>query len=224
MSLAPMMHKFIISGFDNLLDYNAFMKFAIDREQKLTAERLEEGAKGLDAKEQEEYLEFFSDDYQKIDYVFGKLALDSFVVMLYASIEAGMGLLCDTLRHDRQKKGEKVDLRYSDLKGGYLDQAKLYMEKVLDVDLDLGKNAQWPEIVGLRTLRNAIVHNRGLLNTKDGALRKHIAQGFIELDPKFEDKDNGEVSGYVRVKPEYVDYILPQAQKFFQDIKITSSQ
>lgn len=223
MSLIHMTHKFIISGFDDMLDYNEFMKSAIDREQKLTSDRLEEGAKGLAPKEREEYFEFFSEDYQKIDYLFGKLALDSFVVMLYASIEAGMGLLCDTLRHDRQKKGEKIDLRYSDLKGGYLDQARLYMEKVLEVDLELGKNAQWPEIVGLRTLRNAIVHNRGLLNTKDGALKKHIAQGFIELDPKFEDKDSGEVSGYVRVKPEYVDYILPQAQKFFQDVKITNS-
>lgn len=225
MSLTKMRHTLIMHGFDNMLDYNEFMKSAIEREQKLTSGRLEEGAKGLDTKEREEYFEFFSEDYLKIEDIFGKLALNYFVVMLYAHIEAGMGNLCDTLRYDRQKKGEKIDLRYSDLRGcGYLDQAKLYMEKVLGVDLDLGRNAQWPEIVGLRTLRNAIVHNEGLLNTKDETLKKYIANGFIELNPLLKkDEGNGEVSGYVRVKSEYIDYILRQAQKFFQDVKITNS-
>lgn len=220
MNVTPMMHHFILGGFDEIQDYNDFMKSAIKREQDLASQRIEEGAKSLDEEEREQYCEIYSEDYQKIGDVFEKLALDSFVVMLYAHIEAGMGTLCDALRQDRQnQKGEKIDLRYTDLMGrGYLDQARLYMEKVLGVYLDLGNNAQWPEIVGLRTLRNAIVHEEGWLSTKDGALKKHIKRGFIELTQRKDEK--AEVSGRVRVKSTYVDYILPQVRKFFQDIKI----
>ena len=87
------------------------------------------------------------------------------------------------------------------------------------MDLDLGNNAQWPEIRGLQTLRNAIVHDEGWLSTKDGALKKHIDRRFIELQPR-EAESDGQVSGCVRIKSKYVDYILPQIQKFFQDLKI----
>jgi hypothetical protein len=203
-----------------MLDYNDFMKSAIKREQGLTSRRLKRGAKGLGKEERAQYYEFYAEDYQKIGDVFEKLALDSFVVTLYARIETGMGTLCDALRQDRQNlKGERINLRYTDLMGrGYLDQMRLYMKKVLEVDLDLGKNVQWPEIVGLQTLRNAIVHEEGWLRTKDGVLKKHINQGSIELNRR---KDEGaEISGQVRVKSSYVDYILPQACKFFQGIKI----
>lgn len=218
--VTPMMHRFILGGFDEIQDYNDFMKSAIKREEDLTSHHLEEGAKGLNKEERERYYEFYAEDYQKIGAVFGKLALDSFVVMLYARIEAGMGTLCDALRQDkRDHEGEKINLRYTDLMGrGYLDQTKLYMEKVLGVELDLGNNAQWPEIRGLQALRNAIVHEEGWLRTKDVALKKHIRKGFIELTQR-EDKKN-EVSGRVRVNQAYVDYILPQVRKFFEEIKI----
>lgn len=215
-----LMHRFVMSGFDEIEDFNEFMKSAIKREQDLTSWRIKEGANRLDAEEREQYYEFFSEDYQKIGEVFEKLALDSFVVMLYARIETGMGTLCDALRQDRQEMGEKINLRHSDLSGsGYLDQAKLYIEKVLGVNLDLGNNAQWPEIVGLRILRNAIVHEEGWLSTKDAALKKHIKRGFIELEQREEER-NGQVSGHLRVKSEYIDCILPQVRRFFQDIKI----
>lgn len=219
--VTPMRHSFILQGFDEIQDYNDFMKSAIKREQDLTSRRIDEGAKGLDEEAKEQYYEFYSEDYQKIGDVFEKLALDSFVVTLYARIEAGMGDLCDALRQDRQNQNdEKINLRYTDLMGrGYLDQARLYMEKVLGVDLDLGNNAQWPEIVGLRTLRNAIVHEEGWLITKNTTIKTHIEQGRIELRYQKEE-ENGQVSGRVRVKPEYIDYILPQAHTFFQDIKI----
>jgi len=218
--VAPMMHRFILGGFDEIQDYNDFMKSAIKREEDLTSWRIKEGAKGLNKEQHEQYYDFYAEDYQKIGDVFRKLALDSFVVMLYAHIEAGMGTLCDALRQDKQDQtGEKISLRYTDLMGrGYLDQTKLYMEKVLGVDLDLGNNAQWPEIRALQTLRNTIVHEEVWLRTKNVALKKHIKKGFIELTQHENKKD--EVSGPVRVKPEYVDYILQQVRKFFEDIKI----
>jgi hypothetical protein len=158
-SETAMMHQFIADGFDEIEDFHVFMKSAIEREKELTSRRLEEGASKLDAEKREEYLEFFSEDYQKIGGVFERLALESFVVMLYSQIEIGMGTLCDALRRDKQKQdGVKINLRHSDIRGnGNIDQAKIYMEKVLCIDLDLGNSPEWQEIVALRTIRNAIV-------------------------------------------------------------------
>jgi hypothetical protein len=187
----------------------------------LTSKRIEKEVSRLECEEQEQYYEVFSEDYQKIGAVFEKLAIDSFVVMLYSRVESGMAALCDALRQDRQNlRDETIQLRYSDLRGsGYLDQAKLYMERVIGINLDLGNSRQWSEIVGLKTLRNAIVHEEGWLSTKNSTLKNHIKQGFIELRRKEEDA-NGQVSGYVELKVEYIDYVLPQVRLFFHDIKI----
>lgn len=159
-------------------------------------------------------------DYQKIGGIFEKLALDAFVVMLYSRVETGMAELCDGLRQDKQKeKDEEILLRYSDLKGGgYLDQAKLYMEKVLGVDLDLGNNTQWPEIVALRTIRNAIVHEEGWLSTKNETVKKHVKQGWVELQNQ--EGKGGEISGRIILHSEYVDHILAQARTFFNNMKL----
>ena len=215
-----MAHSFVMDSFYEIGDFNDFMKSAIKREHDLTSKRLKEGASGLEGEELEQYWDFFAEDYQKIGSVFEKLALDSFVVMLYSRVETGMATLCDAQRQDKQReKGESISLHYSDLRGnGYLDQAKLYMEKVLGVDLDLGNNPQWPEIIALKALRNAIVHEKGWLNTKNETLKKHIKQGLLEL--RRQKEENGQISGRVIVSVAYVDYILPQIRTFFQNIKI----
>jgi hypothetical protein len=217
--LVRIAHRFIIDGFDEIDDFNDFMKFAIKREKDLTSKRLTEGASGLEGEELEEYWNFYAEDYQKIGSVFEKLALDSFIIMLYSRVESGMATLCNAIRQDKQReKGETIHLRYNDLRGsGYLDQARLYMQKVLGIDLDLGNNPQWPEIVALRSLRNAIVHEEGWLSTKNAILKKHIKQGLLEL--KNQKEENDEISGRLIVNPAYIDYILPQVRTFFRDIK-----
>jgi len=217
-SATRMLHPFVMDGFEEIEDFNEFMKSAINREHDLTSRSIEEGASRLDEEEREQYYEVFSEDYQKIGDVFEKLALDSFVVMLYARVETGMATLCNALRQDREKqKGEKINC---DLESrAYLKQSRLYMEKVLGVDLKLGNNAQWHEVLGLQTIRNSIVHNKSWLSTNNGALKQHIKRGLIELKQR-EDESGGLISGRVRIKSEYVDFILQQVRKFFQDIKI----
>ena len=101
---------------------------------------------------------------------------------------------------------------------GSLNQAKLYMEKVLGIDLDLGSNTQWLEITALRALRNAIVHEEGWLNIKNTKLKDYIKQGFLEL--RNQNEENGQISGRVIVKAAYIDNILSQIRTFFQNIKI----
>jgi hypothetical protein len=214
-------HRIVMNDFDEIDDFNDFMKSAIKRELDLPSKRLEEGASGLEGEDLEQYWDYYAQDYQKIGSVFEKLALDSFIIVLYSRVETGMATLCDALRQDKQKEeGKKnIGLRYSVLGGsGFLDQARLYLKKVLGVDIDLGNTPQWPEIIAMRALRNAIVNENGWLNTKNAILKKHIKQGLLELINQKE--ENGQISGLVIVRPAYIDYILPQVRSFFQNIKI----
>jgi hypothetical protein len=127
-----MMHQAAVNGFDEAEDFKEFMKSAIRREKELTSRRIEEGASMVPAEQLDQYYDFYAEDYFKIGDIFERLALESFLVMLYSRIEAGMGTLCNVLRLARQDEtGKRIDLKFSDLKGHPLDQARLYMEKVL---------------------------------------------------------------------------------------------
>jgi len=217
--VAAIVHRIVIDSFDEIDDFKDFMKSAIAREKHLTSERLDQGAKKLEGEALEQYWDAFAEGYHRIGSIFEKLALNSFVIMLYSKLESGMTTLCDALRQDNQERGDMIDLRYSDLKeSGYLNQAKLYMEKVLGLDLDLANNPQWPEIVALRALRNGIVHEEGWISTKDATLKKHIKRGLLEV--RNQKEENGQISGRVIVTTEYIDFILPLIRKFYKNIKI----
>jgi len=107
MRVTPMMHRFIIRSFDEMDDFNEFMKSAIKRELRVTSERMEKTASRLDEEERERYYQDVAGDYQIIGDVFEKLALDSFAVILYSRIETGMGTLCDALYVN--EKGLSID-------------------------------------------------------------------------------------------------------------------
>ena len=218
MSATSMMRHLIVDGFAEIEDFHEFMTSAIKREKKLTSQRIEEGAGKLDAEQREAYIEFYSEDYQKIGGVFEKLALDSFVVMLYSQLEVGMGTLCGALRRDKQaQEGATIALKYTDLNGkAYIDRATTYIEKVIGISLDLTNNPEWREILALRGIRNAIVHESGEIRTNDITIKKHIKEGLIEIRDQEEEK--GVVTGEIRVKSEYIAHIVPHARKFFEDI------
>ncbi len=218
-SATAMTHTFILDGFDEIQDFYEFMKAAIKREKELTSKRIEEGASKLDPEKRDEYIDYFAEDYQKIGGVFEKLALESFVVMLYSRIESGMGSLCDALRRDkRNKDGIIINLRYSDLRANSnIEQAKSYMEKVLDIDLELGHSPEWQEIVALRIIRNAIIHENGEIKTKDNVIKNHVNQGLVQIRVREDEKDM--IIGKLRVNSEYIDHILPLARKFYENLQ-----
>jgi len=92
------------------------------------------------------------------------------------------------------------------------------MEKVLGIDLDLASNPQWPEIVALKTLRNAIVHEEGWLSTKNETVKKHVKQGWVEL--RNQEEKNGEISGRIIMHSKYIDHVLAHVRTFFETMKI----
>ena len=213
-----MMQHYIEMQFDEIEDFSEFIKSAIAREKTITARRIEKEALRLDEKFREEYYEIFSEDYQKIGDIFEKLAMESLIIILFSIIEGGMVTLCNSIRHDKNiNKHLKIK---SCRQEGYLEKTKNYLQKDLGVDLLLGSNQEWREIIGLQAIRNAVAHNKGWLNTKNSTLRKHYKNGLIEIRHQEEDVKR-ELSGRVRVKSEYVDHILPQIRKFFHNIKVS---
>lgn len=60
-SIVHFVRRMVMYGFDELDDFNDFMKSAIKKEQSLTSERLKKGASGLGGEELEQYWEVYAE-------------------------------------------------------------------------------------------------------------------------------------------------------------------
>lgn len=216
MRFVPMVESMILNKMDEMEDFKSFINSSIEREKKAVEERMKRATKGMSEKEMEEYYEWFSEDYVKIDDLFAQISINAFLIMLYSYIESGLNSLCDAERHDR-----KIDIRYKDMKGKGIEQAKIYLEKVIRLNLKTEDNP-WKEIRALNKIRNAIVHEEGSGTEEianDERIKASVKKGFIDIEIR-EIEKNGKIHknfGKIVIKPAYLDYIIPQVRKFFEN-------
>lgn len=111
--------------------------------------------KPLDPESKDYLIEFYSEDYQKISETFLSTFRYSVLVSIYSIIETEMNSLCRHLKHIN-----KLSLELTDLKGDGIGRAKLYLEKVCNVDFPDDINS-WANIQKLNKVRNCIVHAEG---------------------------------------------------------------
>ena len=209
MHVTPMAHHWIVDKFYEMEDFKRFLDSAIEKEKKLISERGKKATAGMSKEEADQYFEMLSEDYFMVADIFSKISFHSFLVILYAFIEEGMNNLCDALRQDKELK-----LRRTDMKGKGIKRAKVYLTKVIGIDLQV-EDEPWREINALRKIRNAIVHDEGWASDQivnDVNIRKNVDKGFLEI----EDRDG--TPGKVIIKPEYLDWVVSQAQEFFRNI------
>lgn len=217
MYVAPMVHHWILNKFYDLEDFKNFLISAIKREGKLLSERVDRTSKEMTEEEMERSSDMFADDLHQIENIFSRLSLNAFVIILYSFIEDGLNDLCDAERQDK-----KIKLRYTDMKGKGIRRAKSYLEKVIDLNLYIGENAKnkryWDEIIALNKLRNAIVHNDGWADDnmiKDVNIQVNEEKEYLEIE-----KRRDGTYGKVIIKPNYMDWIVEQAQEFFRNIEV----
>lgn len=130
----------------------------------------------LPPEERDEFGEFYSDTYWDYAETFPRILRSSFFVSAYSLLEHKMAMICGWLKKDKQ-----IPISWSDLRGGTLDQFKLYC-KLASLDLTYD-DQNWQEIQHYSMLRNCIVHNRGLIQgTRQERELYAYAQGKNVID------------------------------------------
>jgi len=213
--IAPAFRRNVLHRFYNIERFRQFTLSAIENEKKSIEERFDKDTKGLTEEEIHEYFDWNAEDYSIVEDVFTTISLYSFIVILYSYIEDGLNIICNAEYSDKARLHKKENMppfliRYKDMKGKGIKRAKLYLEKVIGLNLHSNKNP-WSEIDTLRKIRNTIVHSDGTASEeieKDGNIEKHIKAGRIEIT------DHGKL----KVNPSYTEYILLKVQQFIKDI------
>lgn len=197
----------MLISFDDLERFKLFTLSAIESEIKREKEHI---AKLV---ETEEYVD--GSDYLMIKDVFERLSLNSFIVILYSFIEDMLNKLCNPAPFDNDSwlkvRGIKpLTLKYTDMKGEGVRRARLYLEKVIGLNLHVDKKL-WSEIDTLRKIRNSIIHNRGEANDgiiKDANIKQHLENDRLCI-----------FNNNIEICSEYLDFILPTVRNFFQNIE-----
>ena len=210
----------IYSRFEEIEQFKDFTLEAIKREQGKLEEHFRERAKNMSEAEASIEAEFMAEDYSLVTDVFTKISLESFVIVLYSYIENGLNMYCEAARSYRNKQHQfeekkPFELRYRHMKGKSIDRAKLYLKKVIGIDLKTGERP-WGEITALRKIRNVIVHDRGWANEdliKQQYVKECVKDGLLEI----EKRGDGSL-GKVIIKPGYLSVILPNTLASFSEI------
>lgn len=159
-------HKFLftLSASQAKTRLEKFRLYTLQLEQKFTADKqsvedsYQEAISQVSDDEATDAHEYFGEMYQEIDSVNVPLFRHSTVVTLYTFLESSMNKLC---RHLYRLKQYSVEL--SDLKGDGISRAKLYLEKLANVDFDK-LNGDWSKLSSLNAIRNCLVHAEGNIN------------------------------------------------------------
>ena len=207
----------LLYNLDNMDDFKLFLASAIKKEKDSIIKRYAKDTRGMTEEQKAEYFDIYGEDYAKVEDSFESISWNSFVVILFSIIEMGMNELCQAAKHDKN-----LNLDYKDVANRGIVRAKIYLEKVANVNLNTS-GTSWQEISCLIKIRNAIVHNDGWVNdklSKDARFLQHLRNGTLELDKKvFALPTNGHaISGKIIIGPAYIEHILQSSRDYFKEI------
>ncbi|MCY7933163.1 hypothetical protein MOF37_17180 [Bacillus spizizenii] len=120
---------------------------------------IEESSKYLNDVEQQEFFEDHEDQYFKYKKDHPQLIRKTIFLQIYFSFESYLNSVCDF-----QKKQLHLNLSYKDMKGQGIERAKLYLCKACGLITDAFSSNEWKTIRDYNTLRNAFVHNNGIVD------------------------------------------------------------
>ena len=100
---------------------------------------------------------------ERFEEQFPTLLTSSFIITLVSTLERELSKYCDTAA-----RFSNIRIRLSDLRGSFHDQFKNYLSNVVKMSFDF-QSDNWKDIKGLIEVRNAIVHNDGILEDSSRA-------------------------------------------------------
>jgi hypothetical protein len=116
---------------------------------------------------------------EQYDDLFPILLGNSFIIVLVSTLERELFTYCETVG-----KVSNIEIKSSDLKGSFHEQFKTYLSKVAKLSFDFDAT-DWDDIKGLIEVRNAIVHNSGMVyDSQRGRTIKKFNQRYPTLNIK----------------------------------------
>jgi hypothetical protein len=219
--MAPTFKRYVLRKFEDMEEFKRFTLAAIEDEKKSIQKRFDKDTKDLTKEEIEEYYDWNSEDYFLVEDVFKNISMYSFIVIFYSYIESGLNTICnveysDIARYHRKQGEPPFLIRCKDMKGEGIKRSKLYLEKVIGLNIHAGEKP-WSEIETLRKIRNAIIHDDGTVSGQiidDGNVKQHINNGLLEIT------DHGHNTlGKIIINDGYLDFILAHTKQFFENIE-----
>ncbi|MBL6995980.1 hypothetical protein [Desulfobacula sp.] len=168
--------------------------------------KMKKGSSRLNGYEKAEYIENFKSDYE-YDHVVYKLPdtqRKSELIGLYSLLERNLVKIAEM-----QEKKSDNPVKMTDLKDtGYIDKAKIYLEKVSQVDFP-SDDGTWEEIKFIQELRNKCVHLNATIPTGNGKLISYIKRSeYLDLNSQYQ----------LEITQGYTKYCICVFRKFFSNL------
>jgi hypothetical protein len=106
---------------------------------------------------------------------FPNLQRRSALITVYSSFEYELFQLCALFQQEKN-----LTIAVTDLSGDGIKQAANYLEKVAELDTQLGSH-EWQNVNHIRVIRNMIVHREGRLLNAEGKRPKHETNAIEKL-------------------------------------------
>jgi hypothetical protein len=111
--------------------------------------------------------------------LFPVLLGSSFIIVLVSTLERELSTYAETVG-----RVSNIEIKLADLRGGFHEQFKTYLSKVAKLSFDFN-SIEWNDIKGLIEVRNAIVHDAGVVeDSARGRTIKTFNQRYPTLNIK----------------------------------------
>jgi len=123
---------------------------------------LARNAQGLTDEEEAELGDIYADEVAKLTNLFPNMHRRAYLITIVGALETFMDGLC---RYTQRARSLEVSV--TDLKGSGIERSRIYLRKVIGVQLPQSSN--WEEVAIAQKIRNLVTHNRGALKDDDAS-------------------------------------------------------
>lgn len=188
---------------DKLSDYLQRTEAFLEDEKVKFGDWMDAQAKRMSTEDAEQFYEWHSDDWAAVYEDFPRTLRYSLIVALYSNLEQFVRRVADAARHRSGELLEPNDLAGSAI----LFKHQTYLKKVIKINFP-DQTPAWQHIVAMNKIRNAIVHEQGLIRATKKDLAAIVAA----------DADLSEESGQIVLSLNYLARTITHLKTFGDEL------
>ena len=159
-----------------------------------------------DPQERDEFLDFSSEEYWEFE-EYERILRNSFLVTLYAFLEARLGWFCSTMQ-----KRRKLPISWRDIRGeDTLDRARKYLERLGGLDFPVNSK-EWQSIRRYEKLRHYIVHRAGRIGKDDKDTWRFAQKKQLVTEDRYIDEE------LMLLTPAFCSEMLDDMKRFLSQL------